>query len=447
LSVIFAALFVIVFSVYFIFSYQKPTCFDGIQNQGELGIDCGGECLQLCPFEVREPIVHWSRAFEVSPGIYSAVAFLENPNFNSSTEKVSYRFRLLDSFGAVLSEAGGEISIPNSRNAVVFEPNIRTDGRVARTDFIFLEEVVWYKDESVQPDIMVGRKNLTAEDSAPRLDVQLENVSIFNIDRLEVAALVFDGNKNAIGASRTFIDDFRTGARESFVFTWPRPFEVQEFVCENPVDLMLVFDRSGSMVFDNWDLDNPEPLNSAKRAALGFLEKLFSNVRVGLVSFATEASLDISLVGDPASAKDAVDKISVKAETPDEVWTQETNIAEGLELALFELERSQNEKAVVLFTDGVPTHPKMTGQPDYPIYLAKEISLAIKDVGAVMFVVGLGQEQIDEDFLREIAHSPEYYFGATNSSDLFPVFSSLAEKICKEAPTVVEIITREVDNS
>ncbi|KAK6589462.1 gigantic extracellular protein [Cryptosporidium xiaoi] len=28
---------------------QKPTCFDGIQNQGELGIDCGGKCNKKCP--------------------------------------------------------------------------------------------------------------------------------------------------------------------------------------------------------------------------------------------------------------------------------------------------------------------------------------------------------------------------------------------------------------
>ena len=30
---------------------QCPSCRDGIKNQGEDGVDCGGPCLDRCPFE------------------------------------------------------------------------------------------------------------------------------------------------------------------------------------------------------------------------------------------------------------------------------------------------------------------------------------------------------------------------------------------------------------
>lgn len=447
LSGLFLFLFVVIFSIYFIFSYQKPTCFDGRQNRGEIGIDCGGPCSRLCSFEVKNPIIHWSRSFEVSPGIYSSVAFIENPNINASAESASYVFKIRDGLGNVLAERSGVVLIPNTRTIVVFEPNFEISGEVSRTDFEFTSEIIWHKDETRPSEIFVSRNFLSREESTPRLEAQIENRSIFDIDRLEVVALIFDGNKNAIGASRTFLNDFKKDSQETLIFTWPKPFEVQEFVCENPVDMMLVFDRSGSMVFDNWDLENPEPLNSAKRAASGFLEKLFSNVRGGLVSFATEATLDIPLTGDIAKTMESVAKISVLAETPAEVWTQETNITHGLDLAFQEISSNSSassEKVIILFTDGVPTHPKTVDRADFPMVSALELSKRIKSENITIFSIGLGEEQIDEEFLASLATSPSHYFGASKSADLFPIFSSLAETICREAPTAVEIITKEI---
>lgn len=447
LSGLFLFLFVVIFSIYFIFSYQKPTCFDGRQNRGEIGIDCGGPCSRLCSFEVKNPIIHWSRSFEVSPGIYSSVAFIENPNINASAESASYVFKIRDGLGNVLAERSGVVLIPNTRTIVVFEPNFEISGEVSRTDFEFTSEIIWHKDETRPSEIFVSRNFLSREESTPRLEAQIENRSIFDIDRLEVVALIFDGNKNAIGASRTFLNDFKKDSQETLIFTWPKPFEVQEFVCENPVDMMLVFDRSGSMVFDNWDLENPEPLNSAKRAASGFLEKLFSNVRGGLVSFATEATLDIPLTGDIAKTMESVAKISVLAETPAEVWTQETNITHGLNLAFQEISSNSSassEKVIILFTDGVPTHPKTVDRADFPMVSALELSKRIKSENITIFSIGLGEEQIDEEFLASLATSPSHYFGASKSADLFPIFSSLAETICREAPTAVEIITKEI---
>ena len=38
---------------------KKPTCFDGIQNQGEVGVDCGGSCVILCRVQYTNPVVIW----------------------------------------------------------------------------------------------------------------------------------------------------------------------------------------------------------------------------------------------------------------------------------------------------------------------------------------------------------------------------------------------------
>lgn len=440
-------LFAIVFTIYFLISYNKPNCFDGIKNQNELGVDCGGLCVRLCPFQVAEPIVLWSRSFEVSPGVYNAVAFIENPNSNSSSEKFSYVFRLRDQTGVVIAERAGESSIPNNRIMAIFESGIRTDREIIRTDFDFTNELVWNRDLSVLPDVSARRMVLSREDTSPRLDVQIENREIVDIKQLEATAVIFDGSGTAIGASRTFINDFKKNSIEDIVFTWPNPFIVQEKVCQVPVDVMLVFDRSGSMVFDNWNLENPEPLTTAKSAALDFLEGVKSVYnRVGLVSFATEATLDNPISDNYLTLRNSIAGINIKALTPAEVWTQETNIAHGLELALKELDRQKlegSERIIVLFTDGVPTHPKMAGRPEHPLDYTKDVSENIKNRNISIFSIGLGREQVDEVFLKEISSSPSHYFSAPRSTDLNQVFSELAEEICKEAPATIDVILRQ----
>ncbi|KAH8739746.1 gigantic extracellular protein [Cryptosporidium ryanae] len=37
---------------------QRPSCFDGIQNQGELGVDCGGSCQKKCPDTCFDGIIN-----------------------------------------------------------------------------------------------------------------------------------------------------------------------------------------------------------------------------------------------------------------------------------------------------------------------------------------------------------------------------------------------------
>ncbi|MCR4310974.1 MAG: hypothetical protein NUV54_00150, partial [Candidatus Taylorbacteria bacterium] len=57
-------------------TYKAPSCVDGVQNQEELGIDCGGPCSVLCKAEALDVIVRWQRAFRVKEGVYNALAYV-----------------------------------------------------------------------------------------------------------------------------------------------------------------------------------------------------------------------------------------------------------------------------------------------------------------------------------------------------------------------------------
>ena len=98
----------------FLFMYEKPTCFDGVQNQDELGVDIGGPCALLHSSQVQNIAILWSRSFEVVPGLYNAVAQIDNPNFSAGAIDVPYSIKLFDSNSILISERKGRTYIsPN----------------------------------------------------------------------------------------------------------------------------------------------------------------------------------------------------------------------------------------------------------------------------------------------------------------------------------------------
>ena len=104
--------------------YRPPTCLDGRQNQGEDGVDCGGPCQLLCKSKTLEPIVLWQRFFKVSPGVYNAVAYVQNPNVNSAAYNVPYVFRLYDARNLIIYERKGITAIAPRVTTPVFESGI-----------------------------------------------------------------------------------------------------------------------------------------------------------------------------------------------------------------------------------------------------------------------------------------------------------------------------------
>src|SRR3989344_4321547 len=61
-------------------NYQPaPSCSDGLQNQGELAIDCGGPCAAVCAQEPRPLVVEWARVFPIAGGPYLPSSIQTSP--------------------------------------------------------------------------------------------------------------------------------------------------------------------------------------------------------------------------------------------------------------------------------------------------------------------------------------------------------------------------------
>ncbi len=204
--------------------YEAPSCQDKKQNQNEEGVDCGGVCGNLCQALVANPIILWQRAFRVVDGFYNVVVYIQNPNVSAGARNVQYVIRLYDKDNVQIAERKGSGDILPNAISPFFESNISTGKTIpTRTTIEFLTVPFWENEVSF-PDIRVISKELSREDSQPRLTTKVRNASYFGVDDIALVAILYDTDGNAIGASRSVLDHLEKGEEEDVIFTWPQPF-------------------------------------------------------------------------------------------------------------------------------------------------------------------------------------------------------------------------------
>ena len=223
----FAFLFVV-----FIFAYpivnKAPSCTDGVQNQDEEGIDCGGVCDALCPDLAKPLIVHWSRVFRVQDGLYDAVAYVENQNAEAGARELLYVFKLYDDENILISEKYGKTFVSPAEQFAVFEGGIRTGERVPKKAFFEpIGGVKWEragkKEGEEAAAILVGERSLDLS-SRPRLDAELVNTTPLPVRDVSVTAVLYDKDDNAVAVSATYVPLLPPYEKKKVVFTWNEPF-------------------------------------------------------------------------------------------------------------------------------------------------------------------------------------------------------------------------------
>jgi hypothetical protein len=226
IGIVVAVALVIIVPLFFVVFNKKPTCTDGKQNGDEVGIDCGGLCPELCVSQISDPILIWSRSFKVVDGVYNAVAYVENPNFNAGISKISYTFKLFDGENVLVAERKGSTFISPNNVSPIFEGGIKTGERVPTKTFFELSQgPVWTQSVDEDTSLSVSDTVLSEKDSSPRIDATLSNSSVSDVRDIEVVAIVFDSKDNAIAVSSTFVELLSKRSSRNIVFTWPDKFE------------------------------------------------------------------------------------------------------------------------------------------------------------------------------------------------------------------------------
>ncbi len=208
-------------------------------------------------------------------------------------------------------------------------------------------------------------------------------------------------------------------------------------VCDGfyPVDVVLVFDNSGSMDDDGWDdnISDWQPIGDAKIAAKDFVDILGTNDKAGLVSFNTVATLEQGLTFDKNAVKTAIDGMSAGG------WT---NMSQGIDFANEELinnGRTDTPWVEVLLSDG----NNNCGSKDPPADCHQRVfdsAQEAADNGIVIYTIALGNNS-NQSLMEEIANitgGKSYY--APDSEDLEEIYEEIAEEVTTIAGTNIVVI-------
>lgn len=217
---------VVIFAIPFF--THKPTCFDTKKNGDELGIDCGGGCVLQCKEYTQDLVIKWARAYQITKGFYNAVAMIENQNFNSGIQTITYKFKLYDRDRNLVIERDGSTFIEPNKAFVVFDQQIPVGNTVpVYTTFEFTSPETWYQTNPAYGGmtIEVNDQLFDSKDIKPRYQATLRNGSdTATITDIDVYVVAYDSEGNAIETGKTRVKSLAPRERKNVFVVWQKQF-------------------------------------------------------------------------------------------------------------------------------------------------------------------------------------------------------------------------------
>jgi len=214
-----------------LFTHPAASCFDKIQNQGELGVDCGGPCAMVCTAGAP-PITLVPgtsvMAFTSTPRHETFLAQVENPNAGSAAESFSYAFNVYDASGTLLQSFPAQSYLFAQQVKYLLLMNQAVPDSVASDD-ITIGNTDWVTTSTLGAVPQLAVQNVTTKIGSSALGSvgtvvatgQLANIDTATFHNIFIVAVFKDANGNPIAASQTLLDSIAPGQIEDFSVSYP----------------------------------------------------------------------------------------------------------------------------------------------------------------------------------------------------------------------------------
>lgn len=221
-----AVLVAIVTGIYFLFLQSTPSCFDGIQNEGEQGVDCGGPCAKLCvPSTVQQiSVLGATQVFSPLAGHATFLAQLENANSDFAAPSFDYTVTFYGPDGSSTAAVvnGTSFAYADETKYLVL-PNEAVSASSSRAD-ITISNIQWVPASQMGLVPQFAFTNVMSAAGANGYatvsgDITDRDVSSFQ--NVLIVAIFKDAAGTPIGASQTELDSLAPSATQSFSISYP----------------------------------------------------------------------------------------------------------------------------------------------------------------------------------------------------------------------------------
>ncbi|NCU41178.1 MAG: hypothetical protein EOM19_00450 [Candidatus Moranbacteria bacterium] len=206
-----------------------PTCNDGIRNQGEEAIDCGGSCLPCSEIIEAEDIkVIETALLSISPDTYDAVAFIQNPNNLFGSGNFSYTFNFIDKSGSIVKTFQDTAYILPAQGRYLMLLEEKIEGTPVRVE-AHIDAVTWEKfNEYEAPSLTITNKAFEKVSSGTDYAVAkglVRNQSPYDFETVEIYVVLRDVLGEIIAMNRTDMQTVRSGEKRDFPVVWKYAFD------------------------------------------------------------------------------------------------------------------------------------------------------------------------------------------------------------------------------
>lgn len=206
---------------------KTPSCTDGIQNQDEQGIDCGGSCSYLCTSQLRPPTVLFTKTISNGAGRTDVVASVENINATAAAKNVPYTVTIYGDKQIFVQEVTGTLDLPPSSTVPVFISGVSTGNQKVLHAFLAIasSSPQWFSmtnNKNIKP--VIFNTLLGGATTTPRVDAILSNSSVVTLLDVPIIIFVHDEQGEIIAASKTILPSIPAQGQATATFTWGAPF-------------------------------------------------------------------------------------------------------------------------------------------------------------------------------------------------------------------------------
>lgn len=222
----------LLFLVYVLLIKPSPSCKDGVKNQGEEKVDCGGPCAPCEQKEAKKINVLWLKTLPVTDSsankFYDLIAKVKNPNLNYSSSEVPYKFEIYNLEGEIIKAYDRSTYILSNQIKYLIIPRVKLDNLNDLSVKISFGDINWkqLKKQTVSlSDLVIQDKEYSLlenpnETGYSQLRATLINKTNYDFSKVEIKVLAFNSFKELISVRKTEIDSLSSNEKREFIVTW-----------------------------------------------------------------------------------------------------------------------------------------------------------------------------------------------------------------------------------
>jgi len=213
----------IVFGFYLIFIRPAPSCFNGVQDQGELGVDCGGPCRAPCVPERGVTPVDGVAVLPIDVGHVSLLAQVQNPNLNLAAWSFTYTLSITDKTGNPLHSLYGHSYMYAGEAKYLFAVKVdmppatigRADIQIGSTTWVYVA------DMGDTPSLAVQALETMTSSSSLTVSGVVANNDITSFPQVTILAIFKNQSGSIVGLSQTQISNLSLNEKRGFIILHP----------------------------------------------------------------------------------------------------------------------------------------------------------------------------------------------------------------------------------